>query len=75
MTTGTPEPRFERFCLAYPSGTVVVVFYADDGEGRVTHPLAVVEAVDDSRVSAGIPEVGRHERHTRLSRRGVYRQG
>jgi hypothetical protein len=59
MRTETPEPRFERFRLAYPSGTVVMTFYADDGEVRVTHPLAVVEAVDDSRVSVGIPEVGR----------------
>jgi hypothetical protein len=59
MTTETPEPHFERFCLAYPSGTVVMVFYADDGEVCVTYPLAVVEAVDDSRVSVGIPEVGR----------------
>ena len=55
MTTETPEPRFERFCLAYPSGTVVMAFYADDGEVRVTHPLAVVEAVEDSRVIVGIP--------------------
>jgi hypothetical protein len=29
MTTETPEPRFERFRLAYPSGTVVMAFYAD----------------------------------------------
>jgi hypothetical protein len=59
MTTETPEPRFERFCLASPSGTVMMAFYTDDGEVRVTHPLAVVEAVDDSRVSVGIPEAGR----------------
>jgi hypothetical protein len=59
MTTETSEPRFERFCPAYPSGTVVMAFYADDGEVRVTHPLAGVEAVDDSRVSVGVPEVGR----------------
>ena len=61
MTTDTPKPRFERFCLAYPSGTVVMAFYGDGatlGEVRVTHPLAVVEAVEDSRVSVGIPEVG-----------------
>jgi hypothetical protein len=59
MTTKTPEPRFGRFCLAYPSGTVVMAFYADDGEVRVTHYLAVVEAAEDSRVSVGTPEVGR----------------
>jgi hypothetical protein len=26
--TPKPEPRFERFRLAYPSGTVVMAFYA-----------------------------------------------
>jgi hypothetical protein len=54
MTAETSEPRFERFCLAYPSGTVVMAFYAYDGEVRVSTPLAVVEAVEDSRVSVGI---------------------
>lgn len=41
MTTETPEPCYERFCLAYPSGTVVMAFYADGAtlcEVRVTHP-------------------------------------
>lgn len=60
MTTETtdapePEPRYERYILEYPSGTVVIAFYAGGttlGEVRVTHPLAVVEAVEASRVSA-----------------------
>jgi hypothetical protein len=36
--------------------------YADGatlGEVRVTHPLAVVEVIEVSRVSVGIPEVDR----------------
>lgn len=72
MTTETPEPRFERFCLAYSSGTAVMAFYGDDGEVRVTHTLAVVEVVEDSRVSFGIPEVrwAGYERRTRGVRRG-----
>jgi hypothetical protein len=63
MTTETPEPRFERFCLAYPSGTVVMHYGggAALGDVRVTHPLAVVEAVEASWVSVGIPEAGRFE--------------
>ena len=28
MTTDTPEPCYERYRLAYPSGTVVMAFYA-----------------------------------------------
>ena len=57
MMTDPPAPefRFERFCLAYPSGTVVMAFYGDGatlGEVRVTHPLAVVEAIEDSLVEA-----------------------
>jgi hypothetical protein len=54
--------RFERFCLTYPSGTAVMVFYADGatlGGVRVTHPLAVVEVIEVSRLSVGIPELGR----------------
>jgi hypothetical protein len=27
LTTETSEPRFERFCLAYPSGTAVMAYY------------------------------------------------
>ena len=49
----TPEPRYECFRLAYPSGTVVMAFYAGGApleEVRVTHPLAS-EAIEDSRVS------------------------
>lgn len=56
VTTDAPElaPRFERYRLTYPTGTVVDAYYGDGatlGEVRVTHPLAVVEAVEDSRVS------------------------
>jgi hypothetical protein len=41
-------------CVFYPSGTVVDAFYAGGAtleEVRVTHPLAVVEVFEDSRVS------------------------
>jgi hypothetical protein len=54
MTAETPEPRFERFCLAYPSGTAVMAYYGDGaavGEEQASPLLAVVEAVEDSRVS------------------------
>jgi hypothetical protein len=54
--TPKPEPSFERFCLGYPSGTVVMAFYADGApleEVRVTHPLALVEVVEDSLVGVG----------------------
>ena len=40
----------ERFRLTYPSGAVVVAFYAGGAlleEVRVTQPLAVVDAVED----------------------------
>ena len=55
MTTETPEPvpRFERFTVTYPSGTVIPSFYCGGvtlREVQVTHPLAVVEVVEDSRV-------------------------
>jgi hypothetical protein len=49
-----PEPRYERYRLTYPSGTVVNAYYAGGApleEVRVTHPLAIVEGVEDSRVS------------------------
>ena len=49
-----PAPRFERFTVTYPSGTVIPSFYAGGAlleEVRVTHPLAVVEAVEDSLVA------------------------
>lgn len=53
MTAGTPEPepRYERFALTYPSGTVIESFYAGGAtrrEVRVTHPMATVEPVEDS---------------------------
>lgn len=53
-TADTPEPapRFERFRLTYPSGTVIDAYYASGAtlrEAEVSHPLAVVEAVESSR--------------------------
>ena len=57
-----PKPRpplralYERFRLTYQSGTVVMAHYRGGAPGRVTHPLAVVEAVEDSRVGV---EAGR----------------
>ena len=56
MTTETPEPvpRFERFTVTYPSGTVIPSFYCGGvtlREVQVTHPMATVKAVSDSRVS------------------------
>jgi hypothetical protein len=62
MTTETTKahehpPRYpKRYHLAYPSGTVVEAFYAGGApleEVRVTHPLAVVEAFEDSLVGVG----------------------
>lgn len=55
MTTDTPESRFECFHLAYPSGTVVDAYYGGGaalGKVKATHSLAVVKAVEASRVSA-----------------------
>ena len=54
--TDTPDltPCYERFTVTYPSGTVVMSFYAGGAplqEVRITHPLAVVEAVEDSLVN------------------------
>jgi hypothetical protein len=45
MTTNTPEPepRYERYRVAYPSETVVQACHCDGatlGKVRVTHPLA-----------------------------------
>jgi hypothetical protein len=48
-----PAPRYERFRLVYPSGTVVHAHYVGGltlEEVRISHPLATVEAVEDSRV-------------------------
>lgn len=53
---GATDARFARFRLAYPSGTMVDAYYCDGatlGGVRVTHPMAVVQAVDDSRVRRG----------------------
>ena len=47
--TPEPEPRYERFAVAYPSGTVIESFYAGGvtlREVRVTPPMAVVEVVE-----------------------------
>lgn len=54
---GVPEPPalYERFTVTYPSGTVIPSFYCGGAtllEVRVTHPLAVVEAIEASRVGA-----------------------
>jgi hypothetical protein len=54
---GVPEPPalYERFTVTYPSGTFIESFYASGAtlrEARVTHPMAIVEAVEASRVSA-----------------------
>jgi hypothetical protein len=58
MKTDTPElaPRYERVTVTYPSGTVIESFYASGAtlrEVRVTHPMATVEAVEDSLVGVG----------------------
>lgn len=55
---GVPEPpaRYERFTVTYPSGTVIESFYTGGAtlrEVRVTHPMAKVEAVEDSLVGVG----------------------
>jgi hypothetical protein len=45
--------RLIGFILTYPSGTVIPTFYCGGvtlAEVRVTHPLAKVKAVEDSRV-------------------------
>jgi hypothetical protein len=50
MTTETPEPRFKRFRLIYPSGTVVDAYYGDGAmveEVRATRPMATVEAIEE----------------------------
>jgi hypothetical protein len=56
--TNTPEARYERFLVRYPSGTVIESHYLIEGGGtlravRLEHPLGVVEADQDSLVSAG----------------------
>jgi hypothetical protein len=56
MTTETPtEPRFERFRITYPSGTVFDSYYLIEGGGtlrevQVEHPLAVIEADETTEV-------------------------
>jgi hypothetical protein len=55
MELGVPEPPalYERFTVTYPSGTVIPSFYAGGAtliEVRVTHPLATVDAIEDSLV-------------------------
>jgi hypothetical protein len=53
MTTETTEPipRFERFRIEYPSGTVIESYCPGGApleEVRTTHPMATVSAVEDS---------------------------
>jgi len=52
MTTAAldPAPRFERFRLTYPSGTVIDAYYGDGAlleEVRVTHPMTTVEPIEE----------------------------
>jgi hypothetical protein len=45
-----------RVTVTYPSGTVIESFYAGGAtlsEVRATHPLAVVDAIEDSLVGVG----------------------
>jgi hypothetical protein len=54
--TDTPEPTplYERYRLVYPSGTAIDAYYAGGAtlrEVAVLHPLARVEAIEDSLVS------------------------
>jgi hypothetical protein len=56
MTTDTPQPRFERFLIRYPSGTVIESCWLLESGGtvqqvRMEHPLATVEAIEGSRVA------------------------
>ena len=43
-----PAPRFERFRVVYPSGTVIEAYYGPDGAPleEVTHPMATVEPIE-----------------------------
>jgi hypothetical protein len=58
MTTSVADTSetdliYERFTVTYPSGTVIPSFYAGGAtliEVRVTHPLATVDAIEDSLV-------------------------
>jgi hypothetical protein len=52
-----PEPRYRCFRITYPSGTVLDSCWCIEGGGtlravQVEHPLATVEAVEESRVAA-----------------------
>jgi hypothetical protein len=54
--THQPVPRYERFTVTYPSGTVIESYYLIEGGGtlrqvQVEHPMATVEPVSDSRMS------------------------
>jgi hypothetical protein len=55
MTTDPPEPRYERFTVIYPSGTVINSVWCLEGGGtlravQVEHPMAQVTPVENSRV-------------------------
>jgi hypothetical protein len=52
--TPEPEPRYERFTVRYPSGTVFDSYYLIEGGGTVQqvmleHPMATVEPDAESR--------------------------
>jgi hypothetical protein len=56
MTTDTSEPLYRRFRITYPSGTTLDSYWLLEGGGTVQqvmleHPLGVVEADLDSRVT------------------------
>jgi hypothetical protein len=55
-TNVAPEPRYGRFRITYPSGTVFDSYFLVGGGGtvrpvQVEHPLAKVDPVLDSRVA------------------------
>lgn len=47
-----PEPRYDRFIIPYPSGTVIEAFYAGGAtlrEVQVLHPMATVEVAEEGK--------------------------
>jgi hypothetical protein len=53
--TSDPEPRYRRFRITYP-GVVLESYWGLEGGGtlrtvQIEHPLAVVEADEESRLS------------------------
>jgi hypothetical protein len=56
VTTDDTHARYERFRITYPSGTAFDSHFLIGGGGtlrqvQVEHPMAVVEAIEDSLVS------------------------